>query len=334
MQKNNKRVRIVVPAYNAGETIVECVDAICKATYCFENWELIVVDNGLNHNLDTFLKKYPIQILQKTKIRSAAYARNKGAENFLEGILVFIDSDVIIEKECLLLLTKPIINKSEIATIGNYSKEVTGLNFAQRYKQLYIHHVYSQNDSLIKNDFWTAISAIDASIFHQLNGFDCSFKGANGEDQEFGIRLTQKKYSVVGIPNANGKHINAYTVKKLVFNDFKKGITAMSNSLENKVPLKDNRHAKYRSINAVFFAALFALTFVLSILSVKMLVVSGLFFILWFVFRYNLVKICFLSQGAIFTIKALFLIVILDLVRCASVLVGVYQNLVYSSVHV
>lgn len=297
MDKTSEPIRIVVPVYNADKTIEKCIESIYRAAGNMEHWELIVVDNGMNDNLEKLLHKYPVQIIRDHKVASAAYARNVGAALFSHGILVFIDSDVIVEARCLNRLVKPIMDKTEVATIGNYSTDVEGLNFAQRYKQLYIHHIYSNNDTLIKNDFWTAISAIDATVFHQLNGFNCSFLGANGEDQEFGIRLTQNDYSVASIPNANGKHINPYTIKKLIRNDFKKGVKAMSNCLENQVPLKDNRHAKLRSIYAVFFAFSFAFSIIISGFNLTILWGSLLLFAIWFMLRLNLVMVYLESQS-------------------------------------
>lgn len=327
MSKIKNYIRIVIPAYKAEKTIIECVNSVCKALFCFENWEIIIVDNGLNPNLQILLDRFPVQIIKETKIPSAAYARNKGAENFSEGILVFIDSDVILEKECLKILTKPLLEKKEIATIGNYSKEVNGLNFAQKYKQLYIHHIYKQHNSLIKNDFWTAISAMDASVFHELNGFNISFKGANGEDQELGIRLSKNNYSVASIPQAKGKHINPYTIKKIVINDFRKGITAFTNSYGNKIPLTDNRHVKGSSMFAVLFASLFSLSLAFMIIKIQIIFVSMLLLFAWYLLRYDLIKTYFKNLGINFTVKAFLLILILDIVRCVSVISGLFQEI-------
>lgn len=322
MQNDKHLIRIVIPAYNADRTIRACIDAISNAMYRYQSTEIIVVDNGLNQDIAELVNDYPVQLIKRTNHSSAAYARNAGAEKFSDGILVFIDSDVIIEKECLNRLIQPIIEESKTATIGNYSQDVKGLNFAQRYKQLYIHHVYNQRNSAIKNDFWTAISAIDAATFHQLNGFDSSFKGANGEDQEFGIRLTKNNYSVVSVTNAYGQHINPYTVGKLIRNDFRKGVTALSNSIKNHVPLKDNRHAKPRSIYAVFFAVFFLLTSCLAFLNLQLLYFAFLFLLGWMSFRFNLMRIYLQSKNLIFILNAILLTYILDLVRFASVVYG------------
>lgn len=322
MKEISHPIRIVVPAYKAEKTIIACIDAIFNAVYRFTNWELVVVDNGFNPNLEKLLKQLPIRIVHKSEYASAAYARNIGTEEFHEGILIFIDSDVIVQKECLNRLIRPIIDNEATASIGNYSKDVAGLNFAQSYKQLYIHHIYDQKNNFIQNDFWTAISAIKAKTFHKLKGFNINYKGANGEDQEFGIRLTKNEFKTINIPTAQGKHINPYTLRKIVQNDYRKGMTAMSNSLKNQVPLHNNRHAKRGSILAVAFASLIPVSIIISMFYKPFLVVSIFLSILWFIFRFNLIKCFFKAKGPIFLFKSISFILVLDLVRFICVISG------------
>lgn len=253
---SSDKIRIVVPAYNAGETIQKCVEAILEATSALNACEIIIVDDGKNIDLENALYRYNIKILKSLQNGSAAYARNQGANNFDVGIIVFIDSDVICDKNCITNLIAPLQKKLCQATIGNYSDNLSGLNFAQKYKQLYIKHIYDRPNPVIKNDFWTAISAVDAKVFHSVSGFNTNFKGANGEDQEFGIRLTKNSYKVLSVADAVGQHINPYTISKIIRNDFRKGVTAVLNSLQNNVALTDNRHANSVDIFSVAMAVL------------------------------------------------------------------------------
>jgi glycosyltransferase involved in cell wall biosynthesis len=325
MNQMNTPIRIVVPAFNAERTILPCVQAIIHATRYFATWELVVVDNGSNADLANVLRQTPAQIIHARELSSAAYARNEGVQTFKNGIIIFIDSDVVVEIESLYHLVQPILNKQAIATIGNYSKDVTDLSFAQSYKQLYIHHMYQQKSQLVQNDFWTAISAVDAQAFQSLQGFDTTFKGANGEDQEFGIRLTTAGYKIMSTSRAIGKHLNPYTLNKIIRNDYRKGLTAMSNSLVNDVPLSDNRHAKVRSIVSVMLATFIPFYFLLSLLFNLPLSLTALFVLLWVVFRLNLIQCFAENKGIVFLMKSIFLIYTLDVVRFACVVVG-YKN--------
>jgi len=317
-----KDLRIVIPAFRTGETIRNCIHAILEAMTFHTSWEIIVVDNGQNPNLELLLKDFNVKILQRDEIHSAAYARNEGTKNFLTGILVFIDSDVVCEKDCIRNLIKPLQENLCDATIGNYSKNIKGLSFSKKYKQIYINHIYSRDGSHIKNDFWTAICCVDAIVFHKLGGFNTNFKGANGEDQEFGIRLTQKGFTVLSVKNANGQHLNPYGVLNIMKNDLKKGLTAVHNSLENNVPLSDNRHSKMRDILAVFFSIITIVFLLFSTINEHLLFGSLLALVMWHLCRISLCRTFFQIGGLIFFTKSLILMFCLDLIRFTCVVIG------------
>lgn len=326
MTELQKDIRIVVPAFKAIDTIQRCIDAVLDAISFHKSWEIIIVDNGQNPDLVKLLKDYPVTVLKKDENQSAAYARNEGAKCFLNGILVFIDSDVVCEKDCIENLIKPVQNNLCNATIGNYSKNLEGLSFSQKYKQLYINHIYSREGSKIKNDFWTAICSVDAKVYNNLNGFNTNFKGANGEDQEFGIRLTKNGYNVLFVKNASGQHLNPYGILNIIRNDFKKGLTAVKNSIENKVPFSDNRHSKMKDILAVFFAVMTVPFLTFSLLNSDLLIVSIATLFLWFICRISLSITFFKSGDVFFFIRTLLLMFCLDLIRFTCVIIGFMKN--------
>lgn len=326
MPESPKDIRIVIPAFNACDTIQKCIEAVLDAIFFHESWEILIVDNGQNPDLVKLLKDYPVTILKRDENQSAAYARNEGAKGFLNGILVFIDSDVVCEKDCIENLINPVQNNLCDGTIGNYSKNLKGLSFSQKYKQLYINHIYSREGSKIKNDFWTAICSVDAKVFNKLNGFNTNFKGANGEDQEFGIRLTKNNYKVLSVKNANGQHLNPYGTLSIIRNDFKKGLTAVKNSLENKVPFSDNRHSKMKDILAVFFAVMTVTFIIFSPINWGLFVVSIVTSSVWFICRLSLSYEYFKSGRGIFFIRALILMFCLDLIRFSCVIIAVVKN--------
>lgn len=322
------QISVVVPAYNCESTIKACIGQLSAQLKEFTNVEIIVVDNGKNPNLSELLGDFNVKILKRRELQSAAYARNEGCNNTLSGIIVFIDSDVIVEEQCIQNLIAPIVKNDCDATIGNYSTEVGSLTFAQKYKQLYIHNVYRRRPTVVKNDFWTAISAIKAEAFHELGGFDTTYEGASGEDQELGIRLTKNGYTVCHVKNALGLHKHNYTIKKIIINDIKKGLTVLSNTFQNDVPLTDHGHASKQDIFAVFFACFSLSCLIVSPLTNPLpLVATGLFsFFLWLFCKLDLLKILERSQGFGFTVQAIPLVFILDLVRAYCVVASIFKR--------
>jgi len=319
-------IRVVIPAFRADNTITACLEAVISALSFTDSWEIIVVDNGQNTSLEHTLAGFPVTVLQRYQLPSAAYARNEGARGFKEGILVFIDSDVVCEDRCIRLLIEPIIQNTCDATIGNYSKNLRGLTFSQKYKQLYINHIYNRDGTEIRNDFWTAISAVKASVFAALHGFDTSFKGANGEDQEFGIRLTKNGFTVESVREANGQHRNKYGVYPIIRNDFRKGITAMKNSLNNRVSLSDNRHARTTDILAVVFSVLAFGCVVIGFIQPVIIFGVAAFGLAWLLSRRRLALAFLRHEGAVFCLKALILMFVLDVVRSSCVAIGIVSS--------
>ena len=292
-----------------------------------KNCKIVIVDNGNNKNLNLILQNFPVSIIERLNKSSASYARNEGAKDFKDGILVFIDSDVVIEKTCLTKLIEPIIMGNCDATVGNYSRNVQSLTFAQKYKQLYINHAYSRNKLTIINEFWTAISAIRADVFHKVNGFDHNFFGACGEDTDFGIRLCQNGFKILAVPDAVGIHKRSYTIKKTILNDFRKGIASAYNIFYNKIPMTEFRHSTKVDVLSVMTATL-SIFFLVCMLIYLQLIWASLFaFILWIFFRYKLISLFYINQGCSFCSRALLLMFILDIVRALCVILCLVQIL-------
>jgi hypothetical protein len=221
-------------------------------------------------------------------------------------------------------LLEPLRTGRADATVGTYSRDVEGLNFADSYKQLYIARIYDRRLGYLKN-FWTAIGAIDATIFHASGGFDTGFIGANGEDAEFGCRLSEKGFRIVPVFDALGQHRHSATLRGILVNDWRKGIGAMRHYYRSSGPLSDNCHATQRDKAAVLLAVL---TFCLPTLmlladqsSAQSVRLAAVCAAVYLAVRSDIVA-GFLSQGAWFVIRAVVVMTLLDLIRCACVATG------------
>ena len=328
-EQEGASVRVVVPAYHAENTLKVCIEAIVNSRDV-GNLEIVVADNGGNERYaSSRVEQYPVKYLLCQEQASAAYARNCGAADFENGVLVFVDADVEIEKDTIAKLIHPIQTGHADATLGNYSScNIEDLNFFQKYKQLYISKVYARNEGFVKNDFWTAICAIRADVFHGIGGFDSSYKGAAGEDTEFGIRLSQQNWRILSVPVATGKHLHFFDALKLIKNDFRKGVRTMSLYLNKGHSFSNHRHAKKNDIFAVFWAVNVALTTFMAIsfsgaysYQINALLVSASL-LSYLVARYELISV-FLKRNIAFLVRAIPLMYLLDLVRAFSVVIAI-----------
>jgi GT2 family glycosyltransferase len=321
--------RVVIPTYRASRTIREVVDAVYRSQKCAKQHagspiQVVVVDDGGNPNLSNKLSGTPVEIISTGGSGSAAVARNLGTEGFAGRFLVFVDADVVVDELCIEKLLEPLRDGLAEATVGNYSKEVAGMTFAARYKQLYIARVYERRSGYLHNEFWTAVGAIDAEVFRGLSGFDSAFKGACGEDSDLGVRLTKSGHRILAVPDAFGHHRNSLSLRQLLRNDWLKGLIAMRNYFSSDGSILDNRHATPRDILAVILAAALGFALPAYALSYPALLAgfaTGVLFIAYLVCRADLLR-TFATQGVWFALRACSLMFVLDVMRLTCVATG------------
>jgi glycosyltransferase involved in cell wall biosynthesis len=86
-------ITVVLPTFNRAHLISLCVDSLLLQTY--QNWELIIVDDGSEDETATVIKRYTDAriryIYQENAERSAA--RNNGIEHAKGEWICFLDSD-------------------------------------------------------------------------------------------------------------------------------------------------------------------------------------------------------------------------------------------------
>lgn len=93
--KNNPKVSIVVPVYNAENFLSKCLEHLIHQTY--KNLEIIIVDDGSTDNVASVYNKYKKQdrriIIQKQKNAGPSAAQNKGLSLSTGDYIHFHDHD-------------------------------------------------------------------------------------------------------------------------------------------------------------------------------------------------------------------------------------------------
>ena len=102
MKKNNPMLSIIVPMYNAQDTISECIDSILDQK--FKEYELILVDDGSTDDTLKICKTYAekdqrIIIVPLEKNMGLINARKTGVEIAKAEYIGFVDSDDWIERD-------------------------------------------------------------------------------------------------------------------------------------------------------------------------------------------------------------------------------------------
>lgn len=112
--KKNIKVSIIVPVYNAENTLHSCIESIISQEY--DNIELLLIDDGSTDNSLKICKLYEKRYSNiKTftqKNSGVSSARNFGIDHCTSQWVTFIDSDDIIEKNFISEFVKTLSNNS------------------------------------------------------------------------------------------------------------------------------------------------------------------------------------------------------------------------------
>lgn len=103
----NKKISIIVPVYNNEKYIDKCVESVLCQTY--ENWELILINDGSTDNSLSMCEKYKkdcrVKVVSQENSGVSA-TRNKGIELATGEYVTFIDSDDFVSNDyCSLLFS-------------------------------------------------------------------------------------------------------------------------------------------------------------------------------------------------------------------------------------
>lgn len=307
-------VLVVIPVHAADATLPQCLESLRTSENLGRLDVVIVRDGESAQGLEVETADFSIREIVSNQTGNAGAARNLGATLARDGIFVFVDADVMVEKDALARLVAPILRGEADATVGNYSEDVRGLSFAQAYKQLYISMVYSRRRGEIRNEFWTAIGAVRAEAFHRVGGFSARFPGARGEDTELGQRLTAAGFRIVAVPDARGQHLHRFTCLGLLANDLLKGTQIMLNNFRHRNSLADNRHTSSGDVRAVALSYLALSGILAAAFSATWAFLPIAAFADWLRARRPLLEV-FARQGARFLFRSLPVALSLDLVR-------------------
>lgn len=93
------RVSVIIPAYNNQEYVEIMLLALLKQKIDFDDWEIILVDDSDDNCMEVFnnLENPHLRVVEKEH-SGRADARNVGIYSSNADILIFMDSDMIVDQ--------------------------------------------------------------------------------------------------------------------------------------------------------------------------------------------------------------------------------------------
>lgn len=224
---------LIICGYNEEENLDLAITSCLEQNYPKEKYEIIYVDNNSTDNSLKIAKSYPIKILIEKK-QGLSEARNKGIKNASGEILVFLDSDLKLDKNYLKFhektFTDPLVGAGGGKIFPLVSTQISnylGVSLFERYPRY------------LKNRFVKTYPGCNLTIrkkvIEEVGEFISGLKTPKGiarysEDKEICERIRAAGYKILYNSKAIVYHENSYTFKKL-FQVWTKGGKARSNMI-------------------------------------------------------------------------------------------------------
>lgn len=114
-------VTVVIPFYNPGDFLAECIDSVIAQS--LESWELVLVDDASTDGSLEIARRYcqlrpgQIRVVERARNGGAAAARNLGAAECSSEFILFFDADDLMLPEALARLVGYLVDHADVAAV-------------------------------------------------------------------------------------------------------------------------------------------------------------------------------------------------------------------------
>jgi glycosyltransferase involved in cell wall biosynthesis len=168
------RISAIIPTYNSERTLASCLQSLRQQSH--PDTEIIVVDNGSSDSTDQIAQHFADKVVSQGPERCAQ--RNRGAAEATGNIVVFFDSDMVIEPEVLADIASAFAQDADLGAI-TIPERSFGDGFLAQCRAL-------EKSLYVGNDEVEAPRAFRKEIFSRIGGWDETLTAA--EDWELADR--------------------------------------------------------------------------------------------------------------------------------------------------
>lgn len=296
-------ISVVIPCHNSETTLDECLKAAFASEY--RNYEVVVVDDASSDRSLEIMKRYPCRVIGLDEQVGVSRARNLGVDNSRGEVILFIDSDCLLQRNSLAMVNESFEDGSEVLG-GSYTPiPRDSENFFSIFQSVFVNYHETQGDP----DYIAAhCLALEKKAFQEIGGFiEDSYIGfeAGVEDVELSHRLRKKGYRLRMHPELLVKHIFNFTLWGSLRNAYKKSRLWTMYSLRNKDLLRSSGTAsRGLKLNvAVYFAAVVLVLASLLAGQALLIILPGLAAMNIYYNR-GLLRAFYRAKGPLFALKA------------------------------
>ena len=226
-------VSIIIPNYNGGDLLYNCIDSIYK-NISIKDFDIIVVDNGSTDNSINRVKSnfQNVEIISSNSNLGYSGGCNLGATHASGKYLLFLNNDTEHSNEWIEKLVYFLDSNSKIAAVQpkilnihnkklfDYAGGAGGFidKFCFPFVQGRIFHTLEEDHNQYNNPsriFWASGAAfmIRSNIFKTLEGFDKVYF-AYMEEIDLCWRAQAMGYKIYSVPDSFVYHYGKQTIKE------------------------------------------------------------------------------------------------------------------------
>ena len=254
-----KTISIIIAIFNRKDELFELLNSLIAQTD--KDFEVIIVDDGsfvdLLPTVETFKEMLNIQYFKKAN-SGPGLSRNYGANRAKNDWLVFVDSDVIVEKDYIENIKKN-LEKTDCAAFGGADKAHKGFNLLQKAISYSMTSVFTTGGIRGSKKAVTRFQprsfnmGVNKEIFLKIGGFS---EMRIGEDPDLSMTIWENGYQTAFFDD-----IGVYHKRRTDLGKFSKQVYQFGCAR----PILNQRHPDY--VKPTFwFPTLFLLGYVAGIL--------------------------------------------------------------------
>jgi cellulose synthase/poly-beta-1,6-N-acetylglucosamine synthase-like glycosyltransferase len=219
----NPLLSVIVAVKDGAAVLRSCLQALEASDLPRPLWELVVVDDGsLDSTASIASGLADVLVRLPGPPHGPAYARNRGVDASVGGILVFVDADVCVHPDALRRIAWALARRPELgAVFGSYDADSPARGVVSQYRNLRYHFVHHQEAGPAET-FWAPLGAVRREVFVRAGRFDeWHFPLPQIEDIELGYRIRQQGYPILLDPSIQGRHLKRWSLRGMVGADLR-----------------------------------------------------------------------------------------------------------------
>lgn len=225
---------VVIPAAAAPDVFEDVLESVCSQDPAPA--EVIVVDDAMDPRgrdiVADFGVRYPVRSVSNSG-RGVSAARNAGAASANGDILVFIDTDVIVQPGAFAAIGQTLGARPEIdGVVGLQSARLRFTGFFSRWKNHWMRFTYRRLSGDV-HLFYTSCAAIRRKVFTRSGGFDENYRLPSIEDTAFGGVLGRIGARIIPLPAFEVEHVKAYSFRSVLRTDCARSAALVKYVLRN-----------------------------------------------------------------------------------------------------